>query len=816
MDAGLFDAIRGAGFDPPANLEPGRVARFSTNGKTADRSGWCYLFPDEQGAAFGCWRSGESHTWQAERDRPLNPAERAEFRRKAEQAKRQATEQREAEYLEAAQRARAQWEADTPAPASHAYLTRKRINPDGLRLCTEGDYAGWLVAPVHGPDGSVQSLQFIAHDGAKRFLSGGRMKGGHVWLGRPENGATALLLAEGWATAASLRQASGLPVCVAFNAGNLGDVARMVRKQYPAARLLICGDDDTQTPGNPGRTKATGAAQAVGAGVVFPSGGGDFNDMAQAQGLDAVKTHILDGLREPVGGGGVVRVADWQAERRFTGPPPERQWLIRGMFPLGKPALLAAAGGVGKSFLLLELARAVAATQPGDTRSFCALGNLETGGAAVLLCAEDDAIEIHNRLAALGPIPPRLYVIPCPDAGGVPSLFGLDPQTKSPATMADFALLAAQLRELPGLRLVCFDPLQALCGGLDLNLPQHAQHVCGELAKLATETGAAVIVSHHFRKSGDIATPEQAREAVRGSGGLVDGVRAVYALWPAEEKDGKAKCRALGVPWQRGRVVNGAVVKANFAADWGLAVLVRDDGGLLRDRRMELGLFAPKRDDLQDALRDAIAKAAADLRPFTKTGASGLHARRHDLPGLFHDTGKHSLESMAQELLNGGALVQCRMKPGEPAAGKWLDMPGGAVARQSEELAKAEGAENSLQAILRDAVAMTAAQEKPFTKTGTNGIYARRHELPKQFHDMSKKNLEGVAQELLNAGALAQYRLALKDPVAGKWLDIPGGSVAIKSAEIDKAEAAMRTMTAGGLPNISIKDGDEISTEDGA
>jgi hypothetical protein len=274
-------------------------------------------------------------------------------------------------------------------------------------------------------------------------------------------------------------------------------------------------------------------------------------------------------------------------------------------------------------------------------------------------------------------------------------LFGLEPQTKSPATMADFALLAAQLRELPGLRLVCFDPLQALCGGLDLNLPQHAQHVCGELAKLASETGAAVIVSHHFRKSSAIATPEDAREAVRGSGGLVDGVRAVYALWPAEEKDGKAKCRALGVPWQRGRVVNGAVVKANFAADWGLAVFVRDDSGLLRDRRMELGLLAPKRDNLQDALRDAIAKAAADLRPFTKTYTSGLHARRHELPGMFHDMGKHSLESMAQELLNAGALAQYRMKSSDPAAGKWLDVPGGAVARQSEELAKKAEAEMS-------------------------------------------------------------------------------------------------------------------------
>ena len=125
------------------------------------------------------------------------------------------------------------------------------------------------------------------------------MRHGHIWIGEPKN-APVLLLCEGFATACSLHQATGYPVCVCFSAGNLKPVAEMVRKSAftSSARLLICGDDDTQTEVNPGRTKATEAAQAVAAGVVFPVSGGDFNDMAQDEGLEEVQAHIEQALEE--------------------------------------------------------------------------------------------------------------------------------------------------------------------------------------------------------------------------------------------------------------------------------------------------------------------------------------------------------------------------------------------------------------------------------------------------------------------------------------------------------------------------------------
>jgi P4 family phage/plasmid primase-like protien len=283
----LHNAMRAVGFEPPNHISAGQTVRFSTNGKRSDLSGWVHLFPDEQGAAFGCWRSGEQHTWQAARDKPLSEAEQAIFRQKVADCKKAAIIEKETMYKQAAEKARAEFETAKPAPETHQYLMRKGIRPNMARV----DINGALLVPVYGFDGQIQSLQRIAPDGQKRFTKGGKMRGGHVWLGDPENGAT-LLLCEGFATGDTLSRATGHAVCVCFSAGNLRNVAETLRKRYTKAALIIAGDDDAQTEGNPGRTKATEAAQAVAGTAVFPVNGGDFNDLEQGEGLEAVRGYF--------------------------------------------------------------------------------------------------------------------------------------------------------------------------------------------------------------------------------------------------------------------------------------------------------------------------------------------------------------------------------------------------------------------------------------------------------------------------------------------------------------------------------------------
>ncbi len=238
MSHHLQEAMRALGFKPPDRIPAGKTTRFSTNGKRSDLSGWVHLFPDEQGAVFGCWRTGIKQVWQAKRERPLNQAELAEFNRKIKAAEKSALLEREAGYQRAAEEARKEWQSAKSADESHPYIILKGIKPHMARV----NSSRWLLIPVYGDTGEIQSLQRIAPNGQKRFFAGGRMRNGHVWIGNPED-SPIILICEGFATASSLHSATRYPVCVCFSAGNLRDVAEMCKRSanpiYPSQLNLL-------------------------------------------------------------------------------------------------------------------------------------------------------------------------------------------------------------------------------------------------------------------------------------------------------------------------------------------------------------------------------------------------------------------------------------------------------------------------------------------------------------------------------------------------------------------------------------------------
>lgn len=252
------DAIRAAGLSPPDEIETdGKLRRFASNGRKADDAGWYLLHGDGIPAgSFGDWRTGFSQTWRADIGRNLTADEEAEHRAKVDAMRRE----REAEDAKRKANAK-EWAAliwaEVDRCNEHPYLARKRIGANGARL-----YKGALVIPMRVGH-AVHSLQFIAPDGEKRFLTGGRVAGCYCSIGNPK-GAAALCIAEGFATGATIHEATGYPVAVAFNAGNLGAVAKAMRDKFSGLLLILCADDDYRTDGNPGLTKATEAARAVG------------------------------------------------------------------------------------------------------------------------------------------------------------------------------------------------------------------------------------------------------------------------------------------------------------------------------------------------------------------------------------------------------------------------------------------------------------------------------------------------------------------------------------------------------------------------
>jgi hypothetical protein len=123
----------------------------------------------------------------------------------------------------------------------------------------------------------------------------------------------------------------------------------------------------------------------------------------------------------------------------------------------------------------------------------------------------------------------------------------------------------------------------------------------------------------------------------------------------------------------------GGVVKANGKANLSVTTFLRDASGLLIDCTDRLRQTRPGAQDLLPALRSAIARAAIEGQPYTKTGGNGVYERRHELPEAFHSVGKHRLTSWVEALLVKGELITA-MAEGSKLV-KWLDTPDGPVAR---------------------------------------------------------------------------------------------------------------------------------------
>lgn len=182
---------------------------------------------------------------------------------------------------DAASQAAKLWKMAKSADRQHNYLQAKGLPPLQLRQLSQGR----LLVPLCC-EGRLVNLQIIDGTGVKRFLTGGRVQSCYSPLGKVDDGCR-LYICEGWATGATLHIHTGSPVVCAMNAGNLKPVAVAMRERYgKSVELVIAGDDDRQTLGNPGRTAANRAANAANALVLFPEWPtdapaelSDFNDL---------------------------------------------------------------------------------------------------------------------------------------------------------------------------------------------------------------------------------------------------------------------------------------------------------------------------------------------------------------------------------------------------------------------------------------------------------------------------------------------------------------------------------------------------------
>lgn len=292
MSLSFDQALRLAGLRPREIVADGKWRRCATDDKPTKRNGAYRLDVDGR---RGWWRNwaldSELNTWaddSATKARPIDP-EKLRAQRERERAHR----------LQAISSARAFWQQARPLNRPHPYIERKGLSPLGCAGLRQHD--GLLVIPVLWR-GRLMSIQTISADGAKRFWPGAPVKAGSVVLERPR--ASVTVLCEGLATGLAVFQSIPLArVIVAFDAGNLLPV---VQELKPSGNVVIAADNDWQTQArrgfNPGREKATNAAELIGCGVAWPEGieGTDWADFLREIGQGAhrkCERQILAGAR---------------------------------------------------------------------------------------------------------------------------------------------------------------------------------------------------------------------------------------------------------------------------------------------------------------------------------------------------------------------------------------------------------------------------------------------------------------------------------------------------------------------------------------
>ncbi|HFV8871592.1 TPA: LPD7 domain-containing protein, partial [Escherichia coli] len=193
-----------------------------------------------------------------------------------------------------------------PQATAHEYLTRKGIRAaPGVRLNNKNE----LVIPFSNGRGEIRSYQRIPVTGGKdaRILKDSEKTGNWFTFGTPENGRP-LLFAEGYATAASLHEATGLPVLMTVDASNMIAVAENARQIWTDSPFVFCADNDHQREINKGVFSATKAAEVTNGEVIIPAfteaekaqGLTDFNDLDASRGRDDFQ-HVMNAQLKHIG-----------------------------------------------------------------------------------------------------------------------------------------------------------------------------------------------------------------------------------------------------------------------------------------------------------------------------------------------------------------------------------------------------------------------------------------------------------------------------------------------------------------------------------
>jgi len=466
--------------------------RFTTDNKQSKKTGWyvAFLLPIPV-IVFGCWKADIKQTKRAETGKKYTPVQEMKLLSQMSEAKKLHDQEREHTQEVAAEQVTNDWQMFTPASPDHAYLKRKGIKPHGAKI----DGCGRLTVPLFSEDGDLSSLQYIDPNGNKLYHKGAAT-GAKFWLlGEIKQ---TLYIAEGFATAATIRECTNEAVCVAYSASNLPLVAGIMRAKYGASQdIVVVADNDAS---GVGQKYADQASAKHGVRVVMPPTPGDANDYVQ-EGNDLFI--LLNPPQE-----------EWLINAdKFCLKPEPIKWLVKNWLPERSLIMVHGPSGGGKTFAVLDWVMHMAGGLP-------TWAGQKVKSSTVVYLAGEGHQGLKGRVAAWKQKKQvnklNMWL----------SKSGCDLNTP-----AGYQKVVSQIRLLENKPdLIVVDTLHRFLLG-DENSSQDAKTMLDACAALMSEFGCSVLLVHHTGVS------EEAQHRARGSSAWRGALDIEVSIVPS--KDGR-------------------------------------------------------------------------------------------------------------------------------------------------------------------------------------------------------------------------------------------------------------------------------------
>ncbi len=404
-------------------------------------------------------------------------------------------------------KAEATWALCEPASGEHGYIQRKRGLPDGLRVYPHAvpplfirgeDVRGWLAIPCRDLDGHLLTIQFVPPNGAKLNLPSASFGDGLFVVGELGD---RIYIVEGIGQAWAVHASTGCAAAVSFGAGRTLVVTAALRERFPSTSLILVPDRGKENQcaeiARPLNCHWVELPQHLPANT-------DVNDFALEHGVGALAA-MLKQTRTPS-----MRFQRLSASDLANTPP--LRWLVRGVLPAEGLAALYGPSGSGKSFLVLDLACAVAGAAD-------VWFSRRVVSAAVTYCALEGEAGLSKRLAAWSQFQKK----PVPDGlGFVTKPFDL-------LMPADVDELAKDIKASGGAGgMIIIDTLNRSAPGADENSSVDMGNLIAASKQLQSMVDGLVLLVHHSGKD--------ASKGLRGHSSLYAALDAAIEVSKADAR----------------------------------------------------------------------------------------------------------------------------------------------------------------------------------------------------------------------------------------------------------------------------------------